>query len=210
MKRLMNEIAMRAQIAGQGNAMPRLGEVSGYNPANYCVKVKLQPEGVETGWIPLLSPWIGNGWGMFCPPTIGDMIEVQFRDGSIEAGMAGGRGYSNKNRPLAVTGGEFWLVHQSGSALKFHNDGSVEVVAAGNLTSTVGGNLTASVTGTGTASAASWTLNGNTQLNGNLVVSGDITDRNGTKGTLQHVRDNYDAHTHTNSAGVTTTPSNSL
>ena len=53
----------------------------------------------------------------------------------------------------------------------------------------------------------------NTTMSGNLVVAGNISDQAGTKGTLQHVRDNYDVHTHPNvQSGLssTGTPSNTL
>ncbi|MDA8256739.1 MAG: phage baseplate assembly protein V [Betaproteobacteria bacterium] len=153
MKRLLNAMARQAQLAASGRAETRIGIVSAYNPADYCAKVQLQPEGTETGWLPVLSPWIGETWGLFCPPSVGDQVQVEFQEGSAEAGFIVGRFFSNAQRPLAVPSGEFWLVHQSGSALKFHNDGSVEVISHANMTATVGANLTANVTGTATVTA---------------------------------------------------------
>lgn len=51
----------------------------------------------------------------------------------------------------------------------------------------------------------------NLQVNGNITASGDISDQNGAKGTLQHIRDNYDIHTHPDAqGGITGTPSNTL
>ena len=49
------------------------------------------------------------------------------------------------------------------------------------------------------------------QVNGNIVASGDISDQNGAKGTLQHIRDDYDVHTHPDAQGGNTgVPSNTL
>lgn len=48
-------------------------------------------------------------------------------------------------------------------------------------------------------------------MTGDLKVAGDIYDRDGAKGSLQHIRDDYDAHTHPeHDGGNTGTPSNSL
>ncbi len=153
MKKLLNAVRLQAQMAANDRAVTRIVLVDSYDPNTYAVKVRLQPENAITGWLPLLSPWIGNGWGIFAPPTLGDMIEVHFQEDDPNVGFAGQRFYNDSDRPLAVTSGEFWLVHQSGSALKFHNDGSVELISHTNMTATVGGNLTANVTGTATVTA---------------------------------------------------------
>jgi len=215
-----NAMRLQAQRALAEFMVCRNGQITNYDPDNYAVKVQLQPDGMLTGWLPLTSPWIGNQWGLFAAPSVGDMVAVEFIDGNLEAGFATMRFFNDEDRPLSVESGEFWLVHKSGSFLKFHNDGTVELTTHSDLTATVGGKLTANVTGdtdatisgkltaavTGdadittngnlnvTASAA--TINANTQVNGNLVVSGSIEDQNGAKGTVQHIRDIYDTHTH--------------
>ena len=153
MKRLLNAMARQPQLANSSRAETRIGIVHGYNPADYCAKVLIQPENTQTGWLPIASQWIGEGWGLFCPPTDGDQVIVEFQEGSFDCGVITGRLFSDAQRPLPVQSGEFWLVHQSGSALKFHNDGSVEVISHANMTATVGANLIANVTGTATVTA---------------------------------------------------------
>lgn len=170
MREILN--AMRAQAAAVGGdtAMVRNGTVTSYNPANYAVKVMIEPEGTETGWLPVLSPWIGNGWGMFAPPTIGDAIEVHFTEGDFEAGFACLRYFNDSDRPLSVQSGEFWLVHSSGSFFKLKNDGKVlingnveidataptiNITATGNITAQAGGNATVQAAGAATISAPS-------------------------------------------------------
>jgi phage baseplate assembly protein V len=204
---LLNTMRQQADMAGGARAMVRIGIVSGYDPGSYCAKVQLMPEGDETGWLPIVSPWIGNGWGLFAPPSIGDAVEVQFQEDDIEAGFVCQRFFNDSDRPLSVPSGEFWLVHKSGSFLKFHNDGTVELNAAGTLTSTAPQwNHTGPVHITGDV-----TVTGNETVTQNITAGQDIYDRNGTKGTLQHVRDNYDVHTHPDAQGGSTgTPSNSL
>lgn len=207
MKHQFNMMKAIAEQAMGARAAVRIGTVTSYDPRNYCAKVMIHPEGAETGWIPVLSPWVGNGWGLFAPPLIGDQVEVQFQEDNFEAGFICNRFYSDSDRPLSVQSGEFWLVHQSGSCLKFHNDGTVELNAAGTLTSTAPQwNHTGPVHITGDV-----TVTGNETVTQNITAGQDIYDRNGTKGTLQRIRDNYDVHTHPDAQGGSTgTPSNSL
>ena len=57
-------MAATARQSEAGESGTRQGTVTAYDPDNYAVKVQLQPTGEETGWIPLSSPWVGNGWGL--------------------------------------------------------------------------------------------------------------------------------------------------
>jgi phage baseplate assembly protein V len=209
MKHQFNMMKQIAEAAMGARATVRHGLVSSYDPGNYCAKVRIQPEDTETGWLPVVSPWVGNGWGLFAPPLIGDLVEVQFQEDNFEAGFVCQRFFNDSDRPLSVPSGEFWLVHKSGSFLKFHNDGTVELNAAGTLTSTAPQwNHTGPVHITG-----DMTVTGNETVTQNITAGQDIYDRNGTKGTIQHVRDNYDVHTHggvQTGGGNTSTPSNSL
>lgn len=45
--------------------------VTSYDPKNHQVKVKIQPEGQETGWIPIEEGHAFNGFGMVYGPTPG-------------------------------------------------------------------------------------------------------------------------------------------
>lgn len=174
--RLANMMKMHALLAANGRALARFGIVRSYNPATFSVKVELQPEGVITGWIPLGSPWIGSGWGMFAAPSIGDLIRVDFAGGDPDAGIASMRAFTDVNAPVSVPTGEFWIVHKSGSALRFHNDGSVDVVSAGKLNVTVGSDATVNVTGKAIVNATECDVTAPTSTwTGNLSVVGLLT-----------------------------------
>ena len=69
MDQLLN--ALKAQSAAQDATagQPRFGVVSSVDPATGTARVQLQPEGVLTGWLPVLSPWVGAGWGIE-PPRV--------------------------------------------------------------------------------------------------------------------------------------------
>lgn len=148
MRELLNAMRGQAIAAMDGRADPRNGLVESYDPGSYSAKVALQPDGVSTGWIPVGSPWVGNGWGMFAPPSPGDLVEISHQEGDPQQPQVGQRFYNDDDRPLPCPSGEFWLVHKSGSMLKFHNDGSVDLKAAGTLNATA---ATANVTASGAA-----------------------------------------------------------
>ncbi len=192
-------------------ALTRVGIISSYDPETYSAKVFIQPENTESGWLPISTPWSGNGWGVFAPPTAGDIVEVQFQEGDKEAGIIGLRHYGNVLRPLPVPSGEFWLVHKSGSFLKFLNDGSVELNAQGDLNATVGGQANLTVAGKVVASAQEFDLTGNVKVTGDMLVTGDISDLNGTQGTVGYIRQIYDIHTHDDpQGGVSNVPNQQL
>jgi hypothetical protein len=147
---LLNAMRLQAMQADSKVVM-MLGTVFGYNPNNYTAKVMLQPDNIETEALPIASPLVGNGWGFFAPPTDGDVVEVTFQEGDLSSGIIGLRLFTNSARPANVPSGEFQLIHQSGSFLKFHNDGSVEIKSSQNITAICGGDMTATVTGKMTA-----------------------------------------------------------
>jgi phage baseplate assembly protein gpV len=75
--------AMQAQAAaldrGQGQA--RFGVVASTDAARHAVRVRLMPEGVLSGWLPVLTPWAGAGWGIFCAPVPGTQVLVVAQEG---------------------------------------------------------------------------------------------------------------------------------
>jgi len=142
MRAMQNAMRAQAQLAQGGESSMKMGLVSGYDPNNYCAKVMIQPDNVETGWLPVASAWIGNGWGLFAPPSLGDMVEVHFQEGDLNSGVVGGRLYNDSDRPLPCPSGEFWLVHKTGAYIKLLTDGSIKLnstveIDAGNLGGTL-------------------------------------------------------------------------
>ncbi|WP_284944568.1 phage baseplate assembly protein V [Acidisoma cladoniae] len=170
--------AMRAQAAVMAGAIGqvRCGIVQNVDPSTYCAKVSLQPEDVLTGWLPIASAWVGAGWGLVTPPTPGQQVLVLAQEGHAEHGLIIGGLFSIAAKPPQAPTGELWMVHATGSFLKLQNDGSI----AGHATV--------------------WTLTGDIHLTGNLVASGDISDKGGAHGTLDHFRTIYDVHVHPNVA----------
>jgi phage baseplate assembly protein gpV len=152
----------------------RFGLVSSFDPAAYAARVMLQPENVLTGWLPVVSPWVGAGWGLAAPLVPGAQVLVIAQEGDAEQGVVMGAIWSTVDQPLAAPAGELWLQHQSGSFVKLLNNGTIVLQAS------------------------------QVNVTGNLVVSGDISDQGGAHGNLAAFRQAYDDHEHGVPQGGTT------
>lgn len=124
---LLNLIRREAHRVVAQRSTPRVGLVSAYDPDRHAVRVRLQPEDVESGWIPLTEGHIGNGYGIAIGPNIGDQLEVQFQGADGETGRVVGRLYSNEDRPPRVEAGEVLIRHQSGSRILIDKNGVVTI-----------------------------------------------------------------------------------
>lgn len=127
MEHLANVLKSYAAGLDQLQALPRLATVSSVDPETACARVVHQPEGVLSGWLPVLSLWAGNGWGLVCLPAPGDQVLVLPHDGDPASGIVVGSIFSDNHRCPATKLGEFWLVHQSGTSLRMANDGTVRI-----------------------------------------------------------------------------------
>lgn len=119
----------------------RIGLVTSYDPESYAIKVKIQPDGVETGWMAVASIAVGNGWGLYFPPEIGDQAVITFQEGDINSGICHGFLYNDEDKPLKVGSGEWWLVHKSKTHIKFLKNGDLDIrgpnIMAGPLATAV-------------------------------------------------------------------------
>jgi len=167
MEALLNQMRRVAGEAMSARAVTRLGKVTSYDPTNYAVKVALQPDGTLTDWIPLKSAAVGNGFGIFAAPNVGDVIEVHFQEDDPGVPSAGLRYFHNGARPLPVPAGEVWLVHSTGASVKLTADGKITMTDP-----------------SGTVLALS--NDGNVRITGNLIVSGDVTGTGTSLHTHKH------------------------
>lgn len=126
--RLTNIVKAHAANLDHSNGQAKFGTVTSVDSATGNARVMIQPDGVLSGWLPMLSSWVGNGWGMFCPPSPGDQVLLLPQEGDVEQSVIIGRTYSVSQRPPAAPEGEFWLVHRSGSSFKLTNDGTIRII----------------------------------------------------------------------------------
>ena len=128
MQGLLNQMRRVASEVMSSRAVTRQGKVSSYDPAQHAVKVGLQPDGTLTDWIPLKSASVGNGFGIYAAPNVGDVIEVHFQEDDGGVPTAGLRFFHNDARPLPVPAGEIWIAHASGAMVKLTNDGKLTLL----------------------------------------------------------------------------------
>lgn len=217
MRALLNQMARQSQQSGAGVSLTQQGVVTAYDPTTYSVKVQLQPAGNETGWIPLSTPWVGNGWGMAAGPMLGAVVSVEFDSGNASNGMSVGQFFNDVDRSPGPPSGEFWLLHQSGSLLKFTNDGQVLVTAHTNAVYTaqlhhfigpVQMDNTLTVTQT-TAMNGGFTAQNSAGAAG--VITGDVTATGTITGTTDVIAAGKSGKSHThheNGAGSNTNAPN--
>ena len=105
----------------------KFGIVASVNYQSAMGRVTIQPDGVLSGWLPILSQYTGSGWGLVCLPSPGDQVLVLPQEGDIEQGVIVGAAFSTKQLPPQAAEGEFLIVHKSGSSLKLSNDGSIHI-----------------------------------------------------------------------------------
>lgn len=130
---LTNLIRREVMRAMQQYARSRVGTVSSYDPEKHAVKVKMQPEGHETDWMPIGSHHIGNGFGVMVAPKVGEQVEIGFQEGDPESPRVIGRLFSKKDKPPRVEAGEVLVKHESGSSIFIDKSGNVHIKSSGQL-----------------------------------------------------------------------------
>jgi phage gp45-like len=152
----------------------RLAVISTVDPVNYTIKAVIEPEEVEMGPMPYGTPWIG--WS--APPNVGDQCIILFQEGdkSVPVGAFLLYFLNGQLPPAGVAIGEAVLHHSSGSFVKLHNNGDVELNTTGNLNAIVTGTGNANVT----AASGQITLTAPTiNLVGNVTITGQLSANNG-------------------------------
>ena len=211
---LLNAHKLAAQGIAARTAAPRYGVVQSVDPANHAAKVTVQPEGVLTGWLPIMSHSIGNGWGVVSLPLPGTQVILTPQEGDGEEWAIAGRVFDTAalppSVPAAISGapsnaqpGEIALVSQAGAVVRLAADGTIYMLAPQiNIqgSARISGNLEVDgdITVLGTHSGST----------GKLIAVGQISDLNGVHGTLDILRQAHNPHTHPDPQGGNTgTPS---
>lgn len=147
--RFINAMKMHAASMDAGAPAARWGTVTGVDTASMTVKVMLQPEGVQTDWLPLASSMVGGGWGLVHAPATGTQVLCLPDAGDHTSYVVIGGTWSAGSLPPAnVKQGEFWLVHSSGSKVALTNDGKVTISDASGSSLAFGNDGTATLTAT--------------------------------------------------------------
>lgn len=165
-----------ARQAGNDQQHLKLGTVTSVDPVTGAIKVMMQPEEQESGWLPYMTPLAGTGWGIICIPLEGTQVVVDHEQAHPEAGVAQGSIFDDAHQiPAGYLAGEIWLVHRSGTLIKLTNDAKLTVVSVGDLDITAQADVNLTVTGKVTASATEFDLTGDLNVTGNINASKTIT-----------------------------------
>jgi hypothetical protein len=95
-----------------GRYSEKHGLVTSYDPDKYLAKVTFQPEGQESGWLPIETGHIGNSYGIAIGlqpgdgKETGDQVVVRYQEGDVESGKIVQRVHSDKEKPPKVESGE--------------------------------------------------------------------------------------------------------
>lgn len=123
------EIQREIERAFRMRGVPQHGTVTSYDPKTYRAKVAIQPDNIESNWMPIKTVWAGNGWGFRAPPPAGTQVQVTFQEEDQDSPVISGFLYDDTNP--AATGtlaqGEIEILHKTGSVLRLTNDGKVLV-----------------------------------------------------------------------------------
>jgi phage baseplate assembly protein V len=174
MKQILNAVRLQVQRAMASIVSSRVGAITSYDPNTFTAVVQLQPDNILTGWLQVSSPWIGNGWGMFSPPNIGDLVVVEYINGDLQSGVIAGKFYNQVNLPKPVPSGEFWLFHKLGAFFKLTNDGKLSVSDGHGATVTLNGDGTISIVATQTTITGPLHVTGNVQVDQTLTATTDV------------------------------------
>lgn len=124
MDRLINNMKLQAAGVAAEKQPWTIGTVSSYDGKSMA-KVKLQPEGTVTGWLPISTLMVGAGFGIGIGPTVGASCLVHFPGGDREAGVIGGFFFTDVETPLEVAEGEMKIKTKSGSTISLLQNGSI-------------------------------------------------------------------------------------
>ncbi len=178
--RLINGLKGHMGAMDGTRAANRIGVVQSYDPARHVARVTLQPEGVNTGWLPVATVMCGPGWGLasplyagmqvLCVPQEGDGDSYHIVGGVFSSqalpptgpSAPSGGSDQNGNTPTNAQPGEVMLISKAGAVLRLCADGSIY-------------------------------FKGTIHQDGDLHVNGDLFDRHGS---LDRLRGNYNSHVH--------------
>lgn len=143
-----------------GRAICRVGIVSAYQGKPFSAKVRIMPEDVETGWLPIVTVFGASGWGLAAAPVVNAQAVVIYQESDPDVGMVLGFLFSLADQPPGpVAAGDMWLTHSTGSLLKFTGDGNVSINANAKML----------------LQASEFDFTGNMKVTGDVHATGTVT-----------------------------------
>lgn len=165
-----------AMLAQQG--APRHGIVASVDPARGTVRVTWDEDNTLSGWLPIAQQAAGNGWGAVTLPVPGTQVFCAPDMGDSGSMVMLGAVHSTQQPPGKVT------PYKAASPIPLVPGEPTLIHASGASLRLLAGGIIE--------------LHGTVKIDGDLLVSGDIRDKDGVRGTLDLLRSDYNQHHHTN------------
>ena len=165
-------------------AQPRWGIVQSVDPSGPLVRVMLQPEGVLTGWLPVLQQSAGPGATFFTVPAPGWQALILPDMGEAEHGIVAAFSHSNAS-PLPATAN---AIGTGGTP----NATTAPLVAGETVIRAASGSVIRLTAG---GDVFMQPGSGVVKIDGSIVCNGDVSDRHGS---LDRLRGHFNAHDHGN------------
>lgn len=145
-RNMQERLALRAKVAAARPEPWLFGDLLGYDPSTMRVKVQIQnhfdPNGAliatETVWMPLVTPFLGRGYGeQFSPPPGAQVLVLRSADGDqwVAIGFTSNINAQPPNPSIAT--GEWQVTNAANEnvAIKSALEGAVQI---GDLTTLTG------------------------------------------------------------------------
>lgn len=171
------------------------GHISTYDPTGNRVKVifpSLRDDDnapTQSGWMPLASMSVGNGYGIqvapvggstLTNPTAGEQVLVAVLDHKLGVCACLGMTYNGAAQPPSTVleqpllPGEVVIFNNSGTFWRLHANGNAEMNAQGTIIATATGNIDINAVGQANVTAPIILFDGASTMNGDLLVNGNI------------------------------------
>lgn len=175
---MTNAMKRHAGAMDDQAGVPLMGRVESVDAGRVLVRVSYDEEGTLSGWLPVAQMGGGGGWSVLCLPEPGQQVFVAPDMGDVSHGVVLGVVHSSANPPGKVT------PYGDGAQPQPLTPGEITLMhqSGGSLRLTAGGVVE---------------INGMLKVMGDLLVHGEIRDRDGKRGTVGDLRDFYDQHQHT-------------
>ena len=156
----LSNLIRREVTRGTTGLHPTCGVVTSYDPKKHAVKVTHQPDGNESGWMPILCAAAGKKLSAVHGPSAGDQAIIGYLNGDRESPFIMGFIHSDQDPPPEAKSGETIVQHtqnpgqnQTRTTYKVDKDGVV-------TTTTTKDNASVSVTTSGKGATVNTTTTG--------------------------------------------------
>lgn len=165
MQELWNLVKGHAAHGQQMMGQNRWGLVTAVRSTDqgYDCQVLMQPDGIGSAWLPVLTAFGGSGWGLVARPSVGMQVLIAPDTGDGHHGVVTGMAWSTQAEPpipptgfrqekgSPVADGEFAIVSKAQAVFRMCEDGSIYI------------------------KAPTVNLEGNLNVLGNIVTQGNIS-----------------------------------